>query len=81
MWDRGYDQLVADMKARFGFELELYNTGGWCMVYEAKLEGNVVIWISDYDAGVTPREERLSRAWARGPDSGTRSVRTRRARG
>ena len=59
MWDRGYDQMVAEIKARFGFELELYNTGGWCMVYEARLEGNAVIWISDYDAGITPRDERL----------------------
>lgn len=60
MWDRGYDQMVAEIKSRFGFELELYNTGGWCMVFEARLEGNAVIWISDYDAGVTPRDERLS---------------------
>ena len=59
MWDRGYDQMVAQIKARFGFELELYNTGGWCMVYQARLEGNAVIWISDYDAGITPRDERL----------------------
>ena len=59
MWDRGYDQMVAEIKTRFGFELELYNTGGWCMVYEARLEGNAVIWISDYDAGITPRDERL----------------------
>lgn len=59
MWDRGYDQMVAEIKARFGFELELYNTGGCCMVYEARLEGNAVIWISDYDAGITPRDERL----------------------
>ena len=29
------------------------------MVFEARLEGNAVIWISDYDAGVTPRDERL----------------------
>jgi len=61
MWDREYDQIIATIKERFGFELELYNTGGWCMVYEARLEGGgAVIWISDYDAGVTPREERLS---------------------
>lgn len=60
MWARGYDQMVAEIKDRFGFELTLYNTGGWCMVYEARLEGNAVIWISDYDAGVTPREERLA---------------------
>ena len=60
MWDRGYDQMIATIKERFGIELELYNTGGWCMVYQARLEGGAVIWISDYDAGVIPRDERLA---------------------
>lgn len=52
MWDHGYDQMVAEIKDPFGSELKLYNTGGWCMVHEARLEGNAVIWISDYDAGL-----------------------------
>lgn len=32
MWDRGYDQMVAEIKARFGFELESSTTpagGAW----------------------------------------------------
>lgn len=59
MKDYGYTEMLADIKRRFGFELDFHHTGGGIMVLETQLEGGAWLWISDWDAGLNLREDRL----------------------
>lgn len=60
MQDYGYGPMLADIKRRFGFELEFHHTGGGIMVLASRLEGGAWIWVSDWDAGLHVLDERLS---------------------
>jgi hypothetical protein len=59
MIDLGYDELLAKLTDRFGITLTCFNSGGGCLIWEARLEDGSWLWITDWDAGIHPRLRRL----------------------
>lgn len=57
-YNHGLDAILGTIKDRTGLTFEIFNSGGHTMILEARLETGDWMWISDYDADVTPLPQR-----------------------
>lgn len=53
-----YGDVLSDIVSRFGIDLTVEDTGGGCLLFQARLETGDWIVISDWDAGITPLPRR-----------------------
>lgn len=67
----GYEDLRRSVRDHLGITVEPYNTGGNILVWQGVIETGHWLWISDYDADITPRGDR-ERLEAEGIDVGWR---------
>jgi hypothetical protein len=58
-YDHGYEQMLVNIENRFGIKLSIFNSGGGWMIFEGRLETGNWLWITDWDADITPRPKRL----------------------
>lgn len=54
----GYGDFLSGIEARFGLNFTVEDTGGGCLLVQARLEDGSWIVISDWDAGLTPLRRR-----------------------
>ena len=54
----GYGDFLSDIEARFGLNFTVEDTGGGCLLMQARLEDGSWIVISDWDAGLNPLRRR-----------------------
>jgi hypothetical protein len=54
----GYGDFLADIEHRFGLTFTCEDTGGGCLLFQARLDNGEWIVISDWDSGITPLEKR-----------------------
>ena len=54
----GYGEVMADLEKRFGLTFTCEDTGGGCLLFQARLDNGEWIVISDWDAGINPLERR-----------------------
>ena len=57
-YNHGLDAILATICDQTGLAFEIFNSGGNTMILEARLETGDWMWISDYDADVTPLAQR-----------------------
>jgi hypothetical protein len=58
-YNTGYAPLLDKLSDRLGLRgFEIFNSGGSCLITETRLEGNVWLWITDWDAGIHPLHTR-----------------------
>lgn len=60
-YNHGYDAILAQVHARFGFTPTIFNSGGNIMILESRLDNSEFLWITDADCDVTPLSRRLAR--------------------
>lgn len=59
MVDRlAYGQFLAEIQQRFGVAFTVADTGGGCLLFQARLETGDWLVISDWDSGLTPLPRR-----------------------
>ena len=58
MDNHGYDELFATINRRFGIALTWWHSGGGYMIWESRLETGDWLWITDFDANITPLARR-----------------------
>ena len=54
----GYGDSLSDIETRFGLNFTVEDTGGGCLLMQARLEDGSWIVISDWDAGLIPQRRR-----------------------
>lgn len=59
-YDHGYDAILAEVHERFGFTPTIFNSGGYVMIFESRLDSSEFLWITDADCDVTPLSRRLA---------------------
>ena len=57
-YNLGYADLLASIARSYGIKFEVFDSGGGCLIAEARLEGAVWLWITDWDAGLIGLERR-----------------------
>ncbi|MEB3031761.1 hypothetical protein [[Mycobacterium] nativiensis] len=57
-YNHGMDSILDTINDQTGLTFEIFNSGGHTMILEARLETGDWMWISDYDADVTPLAQR-----------------------
>lgn len=57
-YDHGLDTILDAIADQTGLTFEIFNSGGNTMILEARLETGDWMWISDFDADVTPLAQR-----------------------
>lgn len=50
----GYTGVLADVRREYGITLQLFNTGGGCMVFEGRLENGDFICVTEGDDFISP---------------------------
>jgi len=67
MYNLQYDALLDAIATRFGISLHCFNSGGGCLVWEARLESGHWLEINDWDQGIQTRARRLASEAAGAP--------------
>ncbi|MEB3023041.1 MULTISPECIES: hypothetical protein [Mycolicibacter] len=54
----GYADLLENTAGTYGIEFEVFDSGGGFLIAQARLEGGVWLWITDWDSGLIGLERR-----------------------
>lgn len=57
-YEHGWDDILDKVQVETGLRFTIWNSGGHCMIFEARLETGQFLWVTDYDADIEPLASR-----------------------